>query len=98
MNKVQKFVAKLFKIETEINNHYYNDPLKCQDSGSGLGIESAKSIVISTLNSAKKGAEISIGLNKTANEVVSTPLNVSLIDSINSTKYKTEIVIVINEV
>ena len=98
MNKFQKFIAKVFKIKTTVNNYYYNDPSKCQDAGVGLDLEQVKRIVMKTLNSTKENSEISLGVNINANEIYFRPLGDPLADCINDTKYKTEIVIVINEI
>ena len=97
MNKIQKIVAKIFKIKTVVNTASYNDPSKCDSYSNNDSKEMVLKIVSEHLRVAKDGSAISIGVNIRAKEIKSLPLSASLSGYLAAQKNKTEIVIVIDD-
>lgn len=93
MNKLQKFVAKIFNIETDVvnNNVYWNGARRCEDYGV-VNIDRVERILKAQVNSGDY-AEAKVGIARDASVTRFTPLDSKL----KSTLYKTTIVIELEE-
>ena len=99
MNKLQKFIAKVFRIETTINKINYNDPLKCENVCEGMEHDRLRKIIDNQLSMISKSSKVDIGTDKIATEIRFVPLGQEgLSGRIPKTSlYKTTIVISIEE-
>ena len=97
MNRLQKIVAKIFKIETKVNTINLNDPSKCDNYNGNASKEMLLKVISIYLDRAKAESVISAGVTVTASELKSQPLSMSLAGSLEAQKNRTEIVIVIDD-